>query len=187
MMLSQTINPPTVSLRVANSADTSRLEQIVHLAYRGGISTVSWKNEDYLVKGPRIAAPELQALIVSETATILVAEITKEVTDLVGCVLVENHGADAHIGLLAVSPDCQNLGLGKLLVKAAEDYAYSQFRCCSAKMFVLSGRDELLGWYKRLGYLETGETTPFPVPETGLKALQNNAHFIVISKNIQTE
>jgi ribosomal protein S18 acetylase RimI-like enzyme len=181
-MLAQTITESSISLRTALVSDVPSVEELVHIAYRGGKATVSWKNEDYLVKGPRIAAPQLHELVASNTDAILLAETKNDPPQLVGCVLIEKQGSDAHIGLLSVHPEFQNLGLGKLLVSAAEQHAQSLFKCAAAKMFVLSGRDELLKWYKRLGYEETGETTQFPGPETGLTAILSDAHFIVISK-----
>jgi ribosomal protein S18 acetylase RimI-like enzyme len=178
---------PTITMRAARLNDVAELEKLVHLAYRGGKATVDWKNENHLVKGPRIEQAELTALIETDEANILVAEIKdtagpKDAYTLVGCVLVEHHGEAAHIGLLAVNPDCQNLGLGKQLVKAGEEHAANHFGCTIAKMFVLNGRDELLGWYKRLGYVETGVTEPFPDAETGLTAVDKNAYFTEISK-----
>lgn len=174
-----------VSLREAIIADAEKLEALVHQAYRSGKASVDWKNEDYLVQGPRITAAELRSTIASADAAILLSEvITNRTAAPVGCVLIEKHGSEAHIGLLSVSPQCQNSGLGRSLINAAENHARRNFNCSTAKMFVLSGRSELLNWYKRLGYTETGETAPFPGPETGLTALQENPHFVVISKRL---
>jgi ribosomal protein S18 acetylase RimI-like enzyme len=183
MTPSPTIDPKALQLRAATLADTTKLEQLVHLAYRAGKATVAWKNEDHLVRGPRITAPEIEALTRSKTAKILLATAGDQ-TEPIACILVEKHDAEAHIGLLAVRPDCQNLGLGKRLIEAAEQQAREGFACTDAKMCVLSGREELLGWYKRLGYAEIGEKSPFPGAEAGLTATQENAHFIEIGKKL---
>lgn len=186
MTVSKTAQSKDLSFRTANLSDIAHLEKLVHLAYRGGKATVAWKNEDHLVKGPRITAAELKELVESNTAAIMLAEMPGNGhSELVGCVLVEDHGTDAHIGLLAVSPDCQNMGIGKKLICAAETYAHHHFKQTIAKMCVLSGREELLGWYKSLGYKETGKTEPFPGADSGLQTANTDAHFIEISKNIQ--
>lgn len=179
------VSAPTINMRAARLTDVDALEKLVQLAYRGGKATVAWKNENHLVKGPRIEQAELKALVETDDANILIAEIAEQDRVLmVGCVLVEQHGEAAHIGLLAVNPDCQNMGLGKKLVQAGEEHAANHFNCSVAKMFVLNGRDELLGWYKRLGYAETGVTEPFPGAETGLTAIDTNAYFTEISKTL---
>lgn len=183
-MISKETQLPQLSLRKADSGDIDRLEELVQLAYRGGKAAVAWKNEDHMVSGPRITKPELTAMIACQTAHILVFAAENET--ILGCVLVEEHeDGQAHVGMLAVSPDCQNMGLGKKLIKAAEDYAKNQLLCRKTKMCVLSGRPELLGWYKSLGYEETGENTPFPGPESGLTPAQEGAHFIGIGKDLK--
>jgi GNAT superfamily N-acetyltransferase len=184
-MSSTAVNTSSLSVRVADLGDITSLEQIVQLAYRGGMATVPWKNEAHLVEGPRIVAQELEELISADAATILVAESSGDSqTELVGCVLAEKHENEVHVGLLAVSPSCQNSGLGRRLVKAAEDHARTEFKCTTAKMFVLSGREGLLDWYERLGYKRTGETAPFSGFETGQKTRDSDAHFVVISKTL---
>jgi GNAT superfamily N-acetyltransferase len=174
-----------VPLRVAEVSDIPRLEHVIQVSYRGGLSSVPWKNDD-LVKVPRTTEAELNELVDSAEATILVAEIAKTSgKEIAGCVLVEKHVNDAHIGLVTVAPEYQNLGLGKHLVKAAEGHAASRFNCRLAKMFVLSGRTELIDWYKRLGYRETGELVPFPEQDFQSESGQTSMHMVVLSKSIK--
>lgn len=169
-------------VRLAKHCDAQSLERMVDLAYRGGKSTVSWKNEDDLVKGSRISEQELQELISSSQSALLLAE-QGEV--LVGCIHIERaNETEAHIGLLAVHPEHQNKGLGRFLLVSAEHYARDQFGCALAKMFVLSGRNELLAWYKTFGYRETGETAKFPGPESGLVPLKGAPYFVIIEKKL---
>jgi len=172
------------NIRPANTGDVIRLVDLVQAAYRGGKAKVSWKNEHDLVQGPRITAPEIHELIDRSTAALLTATPSDK-QEIIGCVLVEKHSEnEVHIGLLAVDPDCQNIGLGRVLLNAAEQYAVEMFNCTQATMFVLSGREELLDWYKRMGYQETGETKPFLEPESGVIAVDTEAHFRVISKEL---
>ncbi|MFX9073418.1 GNAT family N-acetyltransferase, partial [Acinetobacter baumannii] len=75
-------------------------------------------------------------------------------------------------GMLAVSPELQAGGLGRRLIAAAEAEAH---RRCGAKvmeMTVIHRRPDLIAYYERRGYRQTGEIRPFPyeAPETtGLK------------------
>ena len=177
---------PTPTLRAAAAGDAQKLAEIVHLAYRGGLSPVAWKNENHLVSGPRATAEDIDQILESADKIILIAEILKaDQADVVGCVQIEDYGqGEAHIGLLTVRPDCQNLGLGKLLVQAAEEYARQHWQSKTATMSVLYNRAELLDWYLRLGYALTGETAPFVGVGTGLTTHFENPHFVVISKDI---
>lgn len=162
--------------------DVDVLEKVVNLAYRGGKSTVAWKNEDHLVEGPRIIKKDLQDALQSSDSSILVSRNSDN--EIVGTVQIERHGEDAHIGMLSVHPEFQNYGLGKKLLLLAEDYAKKEFNCKQSKMFVFAGREELLSWYKKMGYEATGETMPFFGPESGLKPKVENAHFVVVAKEL---
>jgi ribosomal protein S18 acetylase RimI-like enzyme len=178
---------PILSLRIARVDDAAQLAEIVHLAYRGGLSPVAWKNENHLVSGPRATEEEIVEILQSADKTVLVAEMSKSDGEMsiVGCVQIENYGqGEAHIGLLTVRPDCQNFGLGKFLVRAAEEHAYKYLQCTTSTMSVLYNRTELLDWYLRLGYRQTGETAPFVGAGTGLTVHFENPHFLIISKEI---
>lgn len=172
-------------VRSATLADVSTLEPLIRFAYRGGKEKVSWTNEHQLVKGPRISESELKEVIASSDKTILVAEQTIDGRKtLLGCILVEQQADEAYIGMLAVDPDRQSGGIGKLLLESAEMHAVGVFGCSTAKMWIINGRDELLAWYKRMGYEETGETEPFLPPESGVIPLVDNLHFLVIRKDL---
>ena len=84
--------------------------------------------------------------------------------------------------MLTVSPLLQNKGIGKKLLFASEDYAKQQ-NCSAVEMTVISARNEIIEWYKRHGYFETGETRPFPTdPEFGLP--KQPLEFIVMEKQL---
>jgi len=167
----------------ATLADIEQLEKLVNLAYRGGKSTVSWKNEDHLVEGPRIVPDDLRKYINAKDESRILF-LRNEENLIVGTVHIEKHGNEAHIGMLAVHPDFQNYGLGKKLLLLGEDCAVKIFNCTTGKMFVFGGREELLNWYKKMGYECTGETMPFFGPESGLKPKVENAHFVVVEKKL---
>jgi ribosomal protein S18 acetylase RimI-like enzyme len=72
--------------------------------------------------------------------------------------------------MLTVSPELQNSGVGKLLQHAeihAKDLGLPKI-----VMTVISVRDELIAWYKRNGYEDTGEREPFPASDVHI-LLQN--------------
>lgn len=176
-----TNNPLSYEVRMAGSGDLEQLEELVNLAYRGGKSQVSWKNEHHLVKGPRIVKAELEKIISCEDSKIITLQQEERI---LACAHVEKHCDEAHIGMLAVDPEFQNYGLGKRILLQAEKLAVESFGVLKAKMFVFAGREELLSWYEKMGYEQTGETMPFFGPESGLTPLVENAHFVVVSKRL---
>ncbi|MBX9878427.1 MAG: GNAT family N-acetyltransferase [Candidatus Obscuribacterales bacterium] len=172
--------------RLAVENDVVHLERIIQYAYRGGKATGSWTNEYSLVKGPRITIEQLHGILKNEDQALLVAEIEENGSKmLAGCICVDNlKNGQAYLGMLAIDPDLQSKGVGKQLFAAAEEHATKVFGCHTARGSVLSPRDELLAWYRRLGYEENGETEPFLKPESGVTALVDNLHFRVIVKKL---
>ncbi|WP_163220489.1 GNAT family N-acetyltransferase, partial [Citrobacter freundii] len=69
----------------------------------------------------------------------------------------------AYLGLLCVDPTLQSAGLGKRLVAAAEDCARAAFGASAMEMTVIDTRAELIAFYARRGYRNSGEKRDFPV------------------------
>jgi GNAT superfamily N-acetyltransferase len=172
-----------LKLRIANKEDNLVLGKVIQFAYRGGKPRRSWTNEDQVVAGIRTTDEELASLLASPEKVIIVAEMGE---DIVGCVLVEKEADAAIIGMLAVDPERQSFGIGKTLLTAAEKHAREDFGCTTSIMTILCGRDELLAWYMRAGYSDTGKTKPFP-KDTGAIELVSGLYFQVLSKNLVDE
>ena len=86
-----------------------------------------------------------------------------------------------YFGMLSVNPALQGRGLGRRLVDAAENYARAQ-GCTAMDIRVVNLRTELLPFYRKLGYAETGEVEPVDDP----RALQP-FHFVTMSKPLPAD
>ncbi|MGL6268112.1 MAG: GNAT family N-acetyltransferase, partial [Chitinophagaceae bacterium] len=102
--------------------------------------------------------------------------------EITGCMNLQHHGDKLYLGMLSISPVLQGKGDGQKLLQAADAYGrYKEMR--SIYMTVITLRSELIDWYKRHGYVDTGERKPFPEdPKTG-KHMQE-LEFMVLEKNI---
>jgi len=80
---------------------------------------------------------------------------------LAASVYLEPCGERAYMGMLAVHPAYQGVGLARLLTNAVEECA-RHAGCKYLDMYVLSVHAKLLSLYRRFGYTQTGARTPHP-------------------------
>jgi predicted N-acetyltransferase YhbS len=121
---------------------------------------------------------ELRLAAMMEKGIILLAEDVSG--QLLGCVYTEVRGKRGYLGQLAVDPARQGEGLGRLIVRGAEEPLRRQ-GCDALDITVLSLRPELPPLYHRLGFVETGtEKFIHPIPlKPGFEC-----HCIVMSKTL---
>ncbi len=142
-------------------ADISAITLLVNTAYRGDESKKGWTTEAHLLSGNRIDENTIAGYLMDTGITIL--KYTDDTGKLTGCVYLEDKTDYLYLGMLSVLPSEQAAGIGRTLLEAAEAYAYKK-SLRMIRMTVISSRAELIAWYKRRGYIETGEILPFRVP-----------------------
>lgn len=142
--------------------DYQEIVSLMNNAYRGENAKKGWTTEADLLGGIRIDTDTLKEMLSSENAAML--KYTNEHNIIEGCVYVDKKIDKLYLGMLTVSPDQQAKGIGKKLMAAAEDYA-KENNYTIIQMTVISVREELIKWYKRHGYNDTGATMPFPDDE----------------------
>lgn len=148
------------TIATASLADAPALKALLEAGYRGDSARQGWNHEADILDDDRIAPGELEGMLADPAVTILIA---RDAAALTGCVAVtRKDAARAYLGMLCVLPTLQSSGHGRRLLDAAEDHARSQ-GIAAIEMTVIDGRDALIGWYERRGYVRTGETRPFPV------------------------
>ena len=182
----EALNKTTVFLRQAEASDVDALERLLNRCYR---QAEGWTNEADLVGGIRTTKDELLAVINDPKHYVFIYPKTttgerdgKETGELLGCIAVDikddvatNQRAGnqkAYIGMFAVLPELQGLGVGHQILQAAEAFAQRHLQAntqtpaqnpARLTMSILSHRPELLAYYQRRGYELNGNSMPFPV------------------------
>ena len=162
------------------AADIASLNTLINSAYRGEFSKKGWTTEAHILEGSRTTESELLEIIQDKHNTILKYS---EHNKIIGCVLLKAKENELYLGMLTVSPELQNSGIGKKLLQQAEVFA-AELGLPKIVMTVISVREELISWYKRNGYVDTGVREPFPVSEVFNPTTQEPLEFMVLEKII---
>jgi GNAT superfamily N-acetyltransferase len=173
-----------IEIRNAEIGDIEALHILIESAYRGDSARAGWTHEADLLGGQRIDQDGLADILGDPGQHLLVA--TGANRSLLGCVEITDRGAGlAYLGLLSVAPAGQAKGLGKQLIVAAEAFARDRLAATRMEMTVIRQRTELIAYYERRGYRQTGEERPFPygdnrfgVPRT------DDLSFVVLARTL---
>ena len=168
-----------LNIAIATVADVIAIKDLLNSAYRGESSKQGWTTEANLITGDTRTDENIVKEIMQKTDSVFL-KYSDERQQITGCVNLQQHGDKIYLGMFSVSPQLQGGGIGKQLLKAAEEYA-EHLHCTSVYMHVVSVRSELINWYKRHGYVETGETKPFSEDGITGKHLQP-LEFMVLEK-----
>ena len=95
---------------------------------------------------------------------------------IAGCVYLTYRGERGYFGMLSIDPPRQGQGLGRRLIEAVEARARER-GCRFMDIHIVNLREELPGYYRRLGYVEQG-TLPF----SDSSRASRPCHFIVMTK-----
>jgi ribosomal protein S18 acetylase RimI-like enzyme len=164
----------------ATLQDIPALNILINSAYRGETSKKGWTTEANLLEGKRTNEDELTETILNPKNTIL--KYT-EGNQIIGSVLLVEKEHQLYLGMLTVSPELQNSGIGKKMLAEAENYA-KILGLSSIIMTVISVREELIAWYKRHGYVDTGKREAFPESEIHVTISEQPLEFIYLEKKI---
>lgn len=151
----------TYYFRTAISADAPHISALVNAAYRPAAGAEGWTHESALIAGQRTNPAQVTDLLHSPHGAVLLACDAQQ--QIHGCVHIEAHQDQAHIGLLAVTPTLQGSGLGKQVLARAEHYAAEHFAATQLLLTVVQARQELRAFYLRRGYRPSGEIHRYPV------------------------
>lgn len=160
-------------------ANVTAIKELLNIAYRGEISQQGWTTEANLIAGDTRTDDAMIAQVMQQSGSVFLIYKNEE-QKIIGCVNLQQHSAKLYLGMFSVKPQLQGGGIGKQLLQAAEEYAL-HVNCKVIYMSVISVRTELINWYKRHGYVYTGERKPFVADELTGKHLQP-LEFIILEK-----
>ena len=152
-------------MNIASPEDVGDLLPVINTAY---------EVEKFFVEGDRTNEATIRRMM--SAGVFLTAR--DESGRLEGCVYVELRGDRGYFGMLSVDPSRQGRGVGRRLIDAAEDYARAN-GCTAMDIRVVNLRTELPPFYRKLGYVETGDVEPASDP----RALQP-FYFVRMSKSL---
>ncbi|RYF89170.1 MAG: GNAT family N-acetyltransferase [Chitinophagaceae bacterium] len=166
-------------IQFADEADAGAITVLLNSAYRGASSRRGWTTEADLIAGD-VRTDEANLLqVMRQQGSVFLKQLGAE-GQIVGCVNLQQQQDTLYLGMFSVLPALQGMGVGRGILQAAEEYG-RHLHCRSIYMSVISVRKELLDWYKRNGYEETGETKDFIEDDLTGKHLQQ-LQFLVLRK-----
>ena len=172
-----------MNFKKAIPANSQEIASLVNSAYRGESSKAGWTTEADFLGGQRCDENSISELIQKKDFVILTHVSGKN--EIIACVHLEKKDDQTtYLGMLTVQPNLQAKGLGKILLKEAEDYSKKYFQSSKIEMTVIYLRKELIAWYERRGYKHTGETRPFPMNDLKFGLPKTELFFIVLKKII---
>jgi ribosomal protein S18 acetylase RimI-like enzyme len=171
----------TATFRTATLADIPRINKLINASYRGETGKQGWTTEAHVLGGIRIDEQRLADIIESHDAVMLVA--LDQTGEIQGCVeLRKKDDTTAYLGMLTVRHDGQARGWGSKILAEAERFVVREWKSQRIEMNVITVRQELIEWYERRGYSDSGERRPFPVGEKFGVPLKGPLEFLVMDK-----
>lgn len=145
-----------MELQLAKIEDAEAVSRLLNLAYRGD---KGWTTEENLVSGQRSNESDIKAELSADNSYFLVHKVDAIVH---ACICIHHTSDSAYIGSFAVLPEHQDLGLGSLILNEVEQFIKHQLKAKTINMVVLSDRFELIAYYERRGYQQTGSIESYP-------------------------
>jgi ribosomal protein S18 acetylase RimI-like enzyme len=173
---------PDRVFRLANPSELGALAAFVNQAYRGDSSRSGWTTEADYLDGTRTAPHLLEPFCHREELWVFERESDGR---FVGCFCLARAQKTAELGMLTIDPSQQNMGLGREMLTRAEELSI-QAGCTSLKISVISLRRELIAYYERRGFYDTGQRIAFPASDPAYGQPKQPLQLIVMEKSLRT-
>jgi predicted N-acetyltransferase YhbS len=152
--------------REAGPADADRIAALVNRAFLA---------ESWFKSTDRTNASQVRELL-SKGVFLLLEENAR----LLACVYLEPRGDRVYLGMLSVEQDVQGRGLGRRMMREAEDFSRRAGHV-AIDLRIVHVREELPPYYRQLGYVEAGTE-----PAQNFPGVNIPIHFLLMTKSLQT-
>jgi predicted N-acetyltransferase YhbS len=147
------------TLRLATTNDIAEIVRLTNEAFQA---------EAFCVSGDRTDDEDIAARL--STGVFFVVDHEVQAQRLIASVYAAMVNGRGYLGLIAVAPSHQGLGLSPALVERVEEHV----RAAGAQFLditVVNVRRDLFGYYAKFGFAPC-DVLPFPVPERAREPLQ---------------
>jgi len=176
-----------LEFRTATERDVDAVVALVQSAYRGPASQRGWTTEADLLDGQRVDPDMLREVLAQPSTDVVLVHRDGR---LVGCCELErprSAGGAAHLGMFAVDPEQQGGGLGRAVLEHAERLVQG-WGAESIELSVIEQRTELIAWYGRRGYADTGRREDFPYGDERFgRPRRDDLRFVVLAKPLTSD
>lgn len=170
-----------IKFRTATPDDAPQLQQLVESAFRAEDSRQGWTDDLGLSSSFRIDVEEIMAIIAKPDSIVLMA--TDDNNTLVGSIGTSKRDSNnSRLFMLVVDETQRRGGIGRQILAYAENYCQRTWGVTTLGLNALSNRKQLISWYERRGYKQTGETSPFPFERFEALSLPDDLSFVEFEK-----
>lgn len=166
-------------IKKTDSKGLNEIVDLVNAAYRGTGGEKRWTTEAHLVQGDRLAIEDLEREIATGSTEFYLSFIEEK---LVGCIGLKHFGQITEFGTFAVDPNLHGYGYGKELLNFAETVARTNSK--TFQVTVVSQNRDLLQFYLRRGYQETGDRLAYPEDQNVGKPRVPDIDLSVLKKSV---
>ena len=173
-----------MKFRLATEKDANSVSDLVNSVYRGETGMKSWTTEAGFIGGQR-TDPQSISEIIKRPKNFIVISVNEK-GETVGSVHLEIQNEKCYLGMLTVDWRIQQAGLGSRILQEAERFAREELKIDTMTMNVITIRSELVEWYRKRGYVDTGIRRPFPYGDEkfGLPKVQG-LEFMILDKKLR--
>ncbi|KAJ5621243.1 hypothetical protein N7528_006026 [Penicillium herquei] len=186
-----------LTFRLATPDDAPSIQDLIQTAFRAADTRKNWTADLELGRDFSVEISSVLNTIQKPNQGILLAftgvtaggtPSDNESEHLVASVEITKKGPTrARFSLFSVRHEYQQAGIGRRVLAQAELYCREKWGPVIFELDALSTREQLIAWYERQGYEQTGMQTSFPVELYPDLDLSCDLAFVEMEKRVEVE